>query len=74
MRPQILTLGTSVSHYFPAFVMAVNSNGFDSVATHQETHIYVNQTGQPACDIVLSAASNVGNYHCSISGYLVPVF
>ncbi|HKD83470.1 MAG TPA: hypothetical protein VKB58_01890 [Terriglobales bacterium] len=74
VRPQILTLETSVSHYFPAFVMAVNSGGFDSVATHQETYIYLNQTTQPACDIVLSAASNAGNYHCSISGYLVPVF
>jgi len=74
VRPVSLTLQTTVSHYFPATVMATNAGGFDYLATHQETWVYVNQNNPPGCDIILSGVSNSGNYQCSISGYLVPLF
>lgn len=64
---QTLTVG----NYFP-YTFMVNTNGFDFLATHQETRLYVLQGTRPGCFVALVAASQ-GIYNCNITGFLVDV-
>ena len=67
-----------VPHFFTAVFMGTNTvDDVDMFATHQETHLYVNQGETPACGVAQSAP-NVGpgfeNFAtCSLSGFLVDV-
>lgn len=57
--------------YFP-YTFMVNTNGFDFLATHQETRLYVLQGTTPQCFVALPATSH-GLYNCNVSGFLVDV-
>jgi len=56
-------------NYFP-YTFLVTTGGADSLATHQETRVYVSQSVSPVCAISLPQYSN-GGYVCDISGFLV---
>lgn len=73
-RPILLALNNTItqSNYFPYTFMA-SSGGFDYLATHQETRLYVAPGMTPACDVHLAQTSNSGAYRCDISGFLVDV-
>ena len=72
-RPFELALARTVTvgNYF-TYTFMVNANGFDFLATHQETRLYVLQGSTPQCFVALPATSE-GVYGCDISGFLVDV-
>ena len=72
-RPFELALAQTVTagNYFP-YTFMVNANGFDFLATHQPTRLYVLQGSRPQCFVALPANSQ-GFYGCDISGFLVDV-
>lgn len=59
------------SNYFP-YTLTNNYFGFEYLATHQETRVYVLGGTTPACSVTLPGNSN-GQYFCNISGFLVDV-
>jgi hypothetical protein len=73
-RPAYITLSGTVGgvyHYFPDTFM-VSASGFDWLATHQETRLYVASGSTPNCTVGLPQNSN-GVYTCNFSGFLVDV-
>ncbi len=72
-RPFELALAQTVTagNYF-TYTFMVNANGFDFLATHQQTRLYVLQGSTPQCFVALPANSE-GIYGCDISGFLVDV-
>jgi len=61
----------TVANLFP-YTFMLSDSGFDYLATHQETRVYVSPGATPVCDVELLHTSN-GGYHCDISGFLVDV-
>jgi hypothetical protein len=72
-RPFELALARTITvgNYF-TYSFMVNADGFDFLATHQETRLYVLQGSTPQCFVALPANSQ-GIYSCNISGFLVDV-
>jgi hypothetical protein len=72
-RPFELALARTITvgNYF-TYTFMVNADGFDFLATHQETRVYVLQGSTPQCFVALPANSE-GTYSCNISGFLVDV-
>jgi hypothetical protein len=60
------------ANFFPSTFM-VSVGGFDFLASHQETRLYVAQGMTPQCYVELAQNSSVGGYICNISGFLVDV-
>jgi hypothetical protein len=60
----------------PHFVTAtfMGSTGLrDYFATHQETRLYASSNQAPICFVAISGLSNLGQYFCQLSGFLVDV-
>lgn len=59
------------SNYFP-YTVELRADGIDTLATHQETRVYVAQGNTPICYVELFQTGNA-QYACDISGFLVDV-
>ncbi len=72
-RPLYIFVNDTIdgANWFTSTFMG-NWNGYDFVATHQETRLYVPPTYLPICGVGLPQNS-FGNYVCNISGFLVDV-
>ena len=73
-RPYAIELGSTLNgnyHHFPDTFMG-SAFGFDYLATHQETRLYVPSGLAPQCTVHLPQDSN-GSYGCNYSGFLVDV-
>jgi hypothetical protein len=68
----ILLQGTVQTFNFFPYTFLVNSLGFDFIATHQETRLYVAPSQTLLCVVELPQNSN-GSGQCEISGFLVDV-
>jgi len=61
-----------VPHFVTATFMG-NSGLRDFFATHQETRLYVSSNQAPICFFQITGSSNLGQYDCQLSGFLVDV-
>jgi hypothetical protein len=64
--------GDAGSHFLTATLMS-DDGVHRTFATHQETHLHIGSNIQPFCDVQLTRTSNIGNWGCTLSGYLVNV-
>jgi len=70
-RPYYITLdGTLAGGNYFLYTFMNNDGIGDTLATHQETRVYVSQGNTPVCAAKMVQNSN-GNYYCNISGFLV---
>jgi hypothetical protein len=69
-RPELFWIDGTVTrgNWFTTTFM-VNTEGYDYLATHQETRLYVFYGVAPSCNVLLPQNS-YGTYNCNISGFL----
>ena len=76
LKPLYIIVNRENQGPVPHFVTAtfMGTTGLrDYFATHQETRLYVSSNQAPICFFQISGSSNLGQYDCQLSGFLVDV-